>query len=58
MAAKKPKTKPRLKNLGGVKVTDETLEALKATWNHEAFAQESFGAWARRKLLMPMERLQ
>jgi hypothetical protein len=41
------------KNMSGVKVTPSTKAAMVRLWRKEATAQESFGAWVRRKLLTP-----
>lgn len=40
-------------NMSGVKVTPSTKAAMVKLWRKEAAPQESFGAWARRKLLTP-----
>lgn len=45
-------------NMSGVKVTPSTKAAMMKLWRKEAAPQESFGAWARRKLLTPQTPVQ
>lgn len=45
-------------NMSGVKVTPSTKAAMMKLWRKEAAPQESFGAWARRKLLTPQAPVQ
>jgi len=46
------------KNLSGVKCTPTTKASMMRLWRKEAAPQESFGAWARRKLLTPQAAVQ
>lgn len=49
------KQDPASLNLSGVKVSKTTKSAMMKLWRQEAAPQESFGAWARRKILMPLQ---